>query len=189
MKNFKKNFIFCTIIVFSIENCSYGHDAAGVKMAQEFNKGVNNLSDSIKTELPNAGLNSATKLSDAITTSAVLACGTAVAYGLGYATYYVYKEVKSGVKATANFCFPSTEEKLHKKELSTKLQILNAKEELYQSLAAHAKEEKNSRGIPCACEEAANKYATVAGIAALGEIEEEFRREYCNKTTLAAYAS
>jgi hypothetical protein len=75
-----------------------------------------------------------------------------------------------------NYCHPSEEQELRNREAAKEMEILKAKQALNASLAAHAQEEKNCNGIPCACEAAANNYAALAGFDALEQVLEEFRR-------------
>ena len=168
MKNFKKNCIFCAIMILSIQKSCQGFDAAGVKMAQELNKGLDQAVNSLKVEMPNVGANAAKTLSSSADRAVTAGVGVAIGAGV----YLVYREFKK----LGHYCFPSKDEQLHEKEVSKKLNILKAEGELYKSLVAHAREGKNYRGIPDACEEAANKYAAVAGFDALGKMIEEFKR-------------
>lgn len=205
MQNVKKNNVGLGL-VFSvlIGHSSYAKEEwkgmGGIGMEKVANS-VNNLSgsvDGLKTTAPTIGENAgkevkegATKIAEAITLAALVAGGAAVGYGLGHVIYYTYKEVKSGVKTTARVCCPkwftSTEEQLHEKEVSNRLKLLEAKEELTISLITHAYEAKNCTGIPCASEDAARKYASVAGIKALDEVVEEFRQAYRSKSFLTGF--
>jgi hypothetical protein len=83
------------------------------------------------------------------------------------------------------YCCPSEEQKLRNNEASQEIEILEAKQALNASLAAHAQEEKNCNGIPFACEAAANKYAALAGFDALEKVLEEFRRAIGQKQHVA----
>ena len=83
---------------------------------------------------------------------------------------FVCHEVKNGIN------YFSPDKKLERIKASQEIEIIALEEKLRGSLTLHAQEEKNYRGIPAACEVAANKYATVAGFAALEKILEEFRQ-------------
>lgn len=168
VKNFNKNCVFCAIIIFSIQKSCQGIDAAGVKMAQELNKGLEKTANSLKADMPNVGANAAKTISKSVDRAVTAGVGIAIGAGI----YVVYKEFKKGYL----YFFPDKEKQLREEEASRKLNILKAEKELYKSLVAHAREGKNYRGIPDACEEAANKYAAVAGFDSLGKMIEEFKR-------------
>lgn len=177
MQKIKQNVVYMSLIV-SIHLChnSYAHhDAFAVKAAAELNKGLEKVATSInntKAELPNIGKNSADRVATSVDRAVTVGIGVAVGTGL----YVVYREAKKGVCGVKNYFFPNKEEQIHEKEVSKRLNILKAEDELYKSLVEHALEEKNYRGIPRACEAAANKYAAIAGFDALEKILEEFRR-------------
>ena len=77
------------------------------------------------------------------------------------------------------WAFPSEKEKererLEAEDVHNRLVYSRAEKALYKCLRMYEKSEKNSRGIPCECEEAGMNFAEIAGYGILNRKIQEFR--------------
>lgn len=97
---------------------------------------------------------------------------------IGISIYYAYCGAKKGGQEMRDLFFPNNVELLRKKKIAKRIKIIQTHEELCDSLVKNIFEKKNSKGIPCVCEEVAQKYAVIAGDKSLTKIEEEFREVF-----------
>jgi len=85
----------------------------------------------------------------------------------------ITKEVAVGIRS---FFWQSQEEKSHAMEVDEKYKQLTAKRAFRECLSNKAHVEKNSSGIPCACQETAKLYAVLAGIEKANDMEEAYKQ-------------
>lgn len=95
-------------------------------------------------------------------------------------------------KDVKSYLWPSQEEIAHAMEVNEKYESLVAKKAFKECLLKKIHTEKNSSGIPCACEGPAQLYAMMAGIQKTNDIKEVYKhffneREHAkNNATSAA---
>lgn len=164
--------------------CGLKPDAMGVKAVQETYKAADNILNDHLTETGEIvkdassilGSEGAGKLADAIKESVEKVVPVLNVLAGFYALTKIWpisKEIAVGIRS---LFWQSQEEKMHAIEVDDKHKQLVAKKAFRECLSKKTHTEKNSSGIPCACEETAQLYAMFAGIQNANDMKEAYKQ-------------
>jgi len=182
MQNIKKILLYSTLI-FSMqtEHDAYAKETLEVastilveglkdttKMAGE---SINILAENHLTKAGDLAKETIPKLGSETVANLVAALDALKAIGTVITIYSLSKDAIS-------YLWPSKEETAHATEVEDEYQSLVAKKAFKECLLKKAHTEKNSSGIPCACEESAQLYAMMAGIQKANDIKEAYNKYF-----------